>query len=187
VEGLGKRYGTRWVFRGLEFALEPGVVLAVLGRNGSGKTTLLKVLAGLVPASSGRVCREREASSDIGYSAVDLALYPELTAREHLQLASAVRGCAPRLELLETVGLSGSESKPAAQMSTGMRARLKLALAVQHQPRVLLLDEPSACLDAEGRSMVHQVVISHVEHGAVVLATNDPIDKEWATHEMVLG
>lgn len=163
------------------------MVLAVLGRNGSGKTTLLKVLAGLVPASSGQVHRERESNLDIGYSAVDLALYPELTPHEHLQLASALRGCEPRLELLDAVGLKGAESKQSSQMSTGMRARLKLALALQHQPRVLLIDEPSACLDEEGRNMVRQVVARHAEHGSVVIATNDPSDKEWATHEVVLG
>jgi ABC-type multidrug transport system ATPase subunit len=68
-----------------------------------------------------------------------------------------------------------------------MRARLKLALAVQHSPEVLLLDEPSASLDDEGRSLIEGAVAEQLKRGAVVIATNDPGDRRHATHELELG
>ena len=72
------------------------------------------------------------------------------------------------------------------QYSSGMRARLKLALAIQARPPILLLDEPSASLDAPGRALVESIILEQRERGIVLLATNDPAEKEWATHELAL-
>lgn len=179
---LGRRFGDQWVFRGVEVSLSAGDVLCVVGANGSGKSTLLRVLAALLAASEGSVSR----SSSLGYSALDLALWPHLTALEHLQLAADLRGVAVGDELSH-VGLEASANKLIGQFSTGMRARLKLALATQHSPGVLLLDEPSASLDDEGRVLVDRIVAQQRERGAVVIATNDPHDRRHATHELQLG
>jgi len=183
ASGLGRRFGTQWAFRGVEFSLETGDVLCVVGANGSGKSTLLRVLACLLSASEGSVVRP----STLGYSALDLALWPHLTAEEHMRLAADLRGVDARDEDLADVGLSGVEGKPVGQFSTGMRARLKLAMAVQHSPAVLLLDEPTASLDEQGRTLVARLVEEQRATGAVVIATNDPLDRRLATHEIDLG
>lgn len=182
--GLGKRFGEHWVFRDVEFEVAKGDVLCVLGPNGCGKSTLLRVLASLTAPSAGRV----SCGSPLGYAAVDLALWPQLTAVEHLRLAAELRGIAtdPVAELAR-VGLAGAEHKPTGQFSSGMRARLKLALAVQHAPEVLLLDEPSATLDDRGRELVVQTVAEQRARGAVVIATNEQADRRLATHVLELG
>ncbi len=182
--GLGRRFGEQWVFRNLEFELSRGDVLCVVGSNGSGKSTLLRILARLLSPSQGTV----ERPSLIGYSALDLALWPQLSAIEHLELAAELRAVpAASEELLTHLGLGDVGSKPVGQFSTGMRARLKLALATQHAPDVLLLDEPSASLDQDGRDAVVRTVEAVQERGAVVIATNDPADRRFATHELELG
>ena len=189
ASGLGRRFGARWIFRRIEFELEPGNALFVLGPNGSGKSTLLRILAGLLAASEGSVDpKPSESRASVGYAALDLALYPHLNAAEHLDLAARLLGVpAAGPELLEEVGLGDAGGKLAGQFSSGMRARLKLALALQHSPRVLLLDEPSASLDTDGRALVEAAIERQLQHGAVVVATNDPGDRRLATHALTLG
>lgn len=161
----------------------------VKGPNGSGKSTLLKLLAGLIGPSEGRVRRpEGDLRTSLGYSGLDLALYPNLTGREHLEFAASMRGKGlPEDELLSRVGLSEASDRAAGQYSTGMRARLKLALAIQCDPAVLLLDEPTASLDDRGRELVYGLVADYRNRAAVVVATNDPADSALATHELVLN
>ena len=188
VSGLGRRFGARWIFRGIEFELSQGDALCVLGANGSGKSTLLRILAGLLSASEGSVDpKPCDSRAVIGYAALELSLYHHLTAVEHLELAARLRGLtSPRVDLLDTVGLDDVDGKPTGQFSSGMRARLKLALALQHEPPVLLLDEPSASLDESGRELVGRIVQEQRTTGAVVIATNFQGDRRHATHELEL-
>lgn len=189
VNQLGKRYGNRWLFRGITFSLGIGDRLVVLGRNGAGKSTLLKLLAGLVPAQEGTITLPNgDPRSTIGYSALDQALYPHLSFAEHLDLTANLRGCEARIsELIERVGLVSSKDLPCSQLSTGMRARVRLALAIQSRPLVLLLDEPGASLDEAGRALIESVVGEQTERGCLILATNDPQERRLANCELDLG
>lgn len=189
VEGLGVRFGPRWIFRGLEFHLGAGESLAVLGPNGSGKSTLLKALAGLLRPTEGRIEPSGEDSRHrIGLSALDLAVYPHLSPKEHLRFSADLRGCPGRVdELLSQVGLAEAADRPSAKLSTGMRSRLKLAMAIQHRPPILLLDEPGASLDESGRSLLADIVAEQLERGCLVLATNEPAERRFATHELRVG
>ncbi len=181
THNLGKRFGPHWLFRSVEMVVEPGQVLAVLGKNGSGKSTLLKILAGLATPTEGAVIPPESC----GYAALDLNLYPTLTAIEHLELSARLRGCPTRTgELLDMVNLERAGHQMVGQFSTGMRVRLKLALAIQHHPSVLLLDEPTASLDQAGIEIVDEVIRAF--DGAVVMATNDDADRRWATHAIAL-
>lgn len=183
---LGRKFGGAWLFRKLEIDLEQGNCLCIVGNNGSGKSTLVKVLAGLLPASEGSV--ERPQRPKLGYAALDLALYAQLTPLEHIHLVKTLGGSDTHSrESLASVGLAGAENKPVGQFSTGMRARLKLLLAVLHEPDVLLLDEPSAALDESGEALVGRIVAEQKSRGAVVIATNHLPDRRHATHELVLG
>ena len=188
MRNVGKRFGGRWILRGLEFDLAAGQSLVVLGKNGSGKSTLLKLLASLLPPSEGEVRYAFPSlRTDIGYASVDLALYPQLTAREHLSFCGRVRGCSDRAdELLDFVGLAHAKTTAASQLSSGMKARLKLAIALQPKPKLLLLDEPGATLDAEGRELIGRVTESQLQAGCLVIATNEPQERSHATHELQL-
>ncbi|AIE85876.1 ABC transporter ATP-binding protein [Fimbriimonas ginsengisoli] len=189
VDRLGKRYGDRWIFRGLSFQLNLGDRLVIVGRNGAGKSTLLRTLAGLLSPSEGKVdLPEGDPRLTLGLSALEQALYPQLTVEEHLKLAADLRGCPPRSEeLLDQIGLTYARRYPAGQLSTGMKARLKLAIATQAHPKLLLLDEPGAGLDEEGRALVKQIADEQRGRGCLVMATNDPSERRLAELELELA
>lgn len=189
MENLGKKFGSRWVFRNLSFTVRRGESLLVLGANGSGKSTLLRIIASLLGPTEGRIARsDPDVRTRLGYASLDLRLYPHLTSSEHLRLAAQLRGVEDRAdELLDLVGLQGVGGKITAHYSTGMRARLKFALAVQARPALLVLDEPTASLDDSGQELVRALVESQRSFGACVLASNDARDRSLATHEIRLG
>lgn len=189
ASGLGKRYGDRWLFRKLDFTLARGDGLIVRGRNGSGKSTLLKVLADLLTPTEGVVHREvADSRTGLALSALEMALYPALTVGEHLELAGDLRGCpARKRELLDRIGLAHAATLPAAKISTGMKARLKLALAIQADPAILLLDEPGAAMDEQGKELVHRVCAEQRERGVLVIATNDSRETALGNLELELS
>jgi ABC-type multidrug transport system ATPase subunit len=187
-QGLGKRYGGRWLFRRLDIEARPGDCLVVTGVNGSGKSTLLRLLAGVLPPTEGRVDRGADPRRTVGYAALDQAVYPMLTVAEHLEIAARLRGVAPRVEeLLREAGLEDAAHVAGGRLSTGMRARLKFALAVQAEPPALLLDEPGAGLDANGQGILERLIRTRIDRAAIVIATNDPQERRFATHELELG
>lgn len=159
----------------------------MLGANGSGKSTLLKVLAGLIPPTEGSCDRGEDRRLTVGYAALDQPVYPTLTVAEHLELAAELRGCPARVqELLDEVEMRYAADVAGRHLSTGMRARLKFALAVQAEPPAVLLDEPGAGLDERGRGLVSSLIDSRRARTAFILATNDPLERRYATHELAL-
>lgn len=183
AQNLGRRYGSHWVLRHIDLQLEVGHVLVVTGTNGSGKSTLLRLLAGLESPSQGQI----RAPGDVGFAALDLALYPQLTAREHLEWAGTARGFDAKSDsLLGQVGLAAAADQVTGTFSSGMKMRLKLAIAIQHSPPVLLLDEPTAPLDDEGMMLIQNVVEQQKTRGVTVIATNAQTERSWATHELAL-
>lgn len=188
VTNLGKRFGGRWVFRGISFQLTKGDRLAVLGSNGSGKSTLLRCIAGLLKPTEGTaVLPEGDSRIVLSLAALEMALYPSLTCEEHLRLAADLRGCEDRAaELLGRVGLSQAADLRASQLSTGMKSRLRMALAIQPGPVVLLLDEPGAALDEAGKALLDGIVAEQSERGVLVFATNDADERRLASLELAL-
>lgn len=186
LDNISKRFGERPVLRNVCASLTFGETLVVTGHNGSGKSTLLAIIAGLLRPDAGRVSvRQNELQVDraglrraIGYVAPDLTLYPELTALENLEFFARVRAL-PWVEddaraLLRRVGLGGRGRDLVGTFSSGMRVRLKYAVALQSHPSVLLLDEPTAMLDTGGVEVVEEVIAEQRRRGILVLATNDP-------------
>jgi len=189
VRGLGHRYGMRTGLEPIDFEAESPGAVAVTGPNGSGKSTLLRILAGLLRPSrgasrlllDGREVPAAGRRARVGFAAPSLAFYDELTAVENLEFVAAARGLdRPRAraeEALAGVGLAARAADPVAAYSSGMRQRLRLAFARLHRPPVLLLDEPGAHLDDEGRTTLERIVTDHGRDGLVVIATND--EREW--------
>ncbi|MCB0719253.1 MAG: ABC transporter ATP-binding protein [Bacteroidetes bacterium] len=185
ADGVGKRFGRSWIFRNVTISVESGDSLAITGRNGSGKSTLLKMLAGLLRPTSGSVSLalgDRQLDIDqhilnVGYAAPDLSFYKKMSAEENLQLVTRLRGDRPddrRVQsLLEQVGLRGRGSDLVGGFSSGMQQRMRIAAAILHSPRVLILDEPFSNLDSEGALIVRSVIESQIEGGGILLlATN---------------
>ena len=167
------------VFGPLDFQLAAGEALLVLGGNGAGKTTLLRVLAGLLPASSGAVelmgrpvdrHHLARGSAYLGHLHGHKA---ELGALENLAFSQAIQGGTGQgIEAaLAQVGLAGHEDTPARRLSAGQNKRLALArLGLQDAP-LWLLDEPYANLDLEGIALVNRLIQGHVAGGGSVLLT----------------
>jgi heme exporter protein A len=186
LENITKRFGDRTIFRNVCAEVRERETLVVTGYNGSGKSTLLSLIAGLLMPDRGEVrflADGDEVDADdrrrfLGLVAPDLTLYPELTAYENLEFFARVRSLtwdtSAADALLALVGLAGRGDDTAGTYSSGMGVRLKYAVALQPAPPVLLLDEPTAMLDAVGVEMVEQVIAAQQERGLLVLATNDP-------------
>jgi heme exporter protein A len=186
LENVSKSFGARRVLRGVCAEVRTGEALVITGHNGSGKSTLLSVIAGLLRPDAGRVRVTRDGEElfpedrrrYLSLVAPDLTLYPELTALENLEFFARVRSLvwnpAEARQLLSRVGLEGRGNDLSGTFSSGMRIRLKYAVALQSDPAVLLLDEPTAMLDTGGVQIVEQVIAEQRQRGVLVLATNDP-------------
>lgn len=184
--GCAKRFGKALVFRGVDFRLHPGESLAVTGPNGSGKSTLLEICARVQSPSAGEVrfmrgeetIGARDQWNLLGLVSARVNPYGELSGAENIEFAirargldRAVRGRAA--ELLEYLGLSRHRDKAVRHYSSGMRQRLRFLLAVLHDPPVLLLDEPTAHLDVEGRELIYGRLERMREGRILLVATND--------------
>jgi heme exporter protein A len=202
VHQLGKRYGARVVFRGVSFTAHSGVVMAVIGANGSGKSTLLKIIAGLTAPTIGSVAwRAEDETASIatrwmcGLAAPDAPIYRELTVAENLEFfargraAGSGTAAASRSRLsahLEHFGLNNRLRDYAGELSSGLRSRLQLAVATWHAPPLLLLDEPSANLDEDGRAILRRELAAQRRRGLALVATNDSRDLDMCDVRITL-
>lgn len=168
VAGLVAVYGRVSVLRDVELAIAEGESIAVMGPNGAGKSTLLKCLVGAVRPAAGSVCWHGEATTrcehvrrQIGYVGQECGLYAELTALENLLFAGRMNGVTNvhdrAAALLAEGGIESQAHRPAGQLSQGMRQRVAIARALVHEPRLIVLDEPSSNLDAAGRQWLERL------------------------------
>jgi heme exporter protein A len=173
----------RPVFSGLGFALHSGEALAVTGPNGVGKSSLLRIIAGLLPASYGKVTleggdAENSLSEEAHYLGHRDALKPSLSPIETLCFWQAMLGrplVDPHLALMQ-VGLGHAAHLPSGYLSAGQRRRLALARLLVSRRAVWLLDEPTSALDAASEVMFNGLVGAHLASGGMVLvATHTPL------------
>lgn len=188
VTALRKDFNRRPVFSDVSFTLRTGQTLAISGRNGSGKSTLLKIIASLLSQTSGSVdltvggkaVPPRWTFRHTGMVAPYLHLYEEFTALENLALIDKIRGSvhteAEYLSLLAMVSLERRKHDVVRTFSSGMKQRLKYALAWMERPGLLLLDEPRTNLDADGIAMVKSLFDRQRADGIVIVATNEEED-----------
>lgn len=196
-DNLGKAFGRRWLFRKLSLEVPKGEGLVIVGPNGSGKTTLLRLLCGLVLPTEGNIVWHwngyhlppRQARPLIGAVLPECEPYDELTAWENLRLVADLRGASVELlpAWLERVGLTNAKNQLVREFSSGMRLRLKLAMALLHEPPFLLLDEPTAMLDSQGRTLLGELIAEQKRRGIVAIATNDERDRVYGDRQITLG
>jgi ABC-2 type transport system ATP-binding protein len=161
VDGLAKRYGDFEAVRGLSFEVRAGEVVGFLGPNGAGKTTTMRMLTGFVPPTDGTAriaghdvfSEATEARRSVGYLPETPPLYPEMTPAAYVDFVARLKD-VPRSErkravevALERCGLEGVRNREIRQLSKGYRQRVGLAQAIVHEPKVLVLDEPTVGLD----------------------------------------
>ena len=143
-----KAYRRHQVLRGVDLAVRPGQLVAVVGENGAGKSTLLKILAGTLAADGGEV----RLAGRLGYCPQDPVLNDNLTVAQHLRYFAAARrlaGTGRAEDLVRRLGYEQSLRQAAGELSGGTRQKLNLTLALAHDPDVLLLDEPYQGFDWE--------------------------------------
>jgi molybdate transport system ATP-binding protein len=181
----------------MAFSVEEGEVVALLGPNGAGKTTLLRAIAGLVPFESGRVALDGTLLEDtatgayvpterrpIGFVFQDYLLFPHLTVLDNVAFGLRSRGVSrpasseKAAQWLDRVGLASYAGSKPAELSGGQRQRVALARALAPNPRLLLLDEPLAALDASTRAEVRRDLKRHLEsfEGIRLVVTHDPLE-----------
>lgn len=200
LSDISREFNRRSIFRDVSFSLASGDSLVITGRNGSGKSTLVKIVCGLLSPTRGTIsytCDDRLIEQDnvrnhIGLVSPYLQLYDEFTGIENLELLSKIRSDkvleAGRInEVLNIVGLWDRRNDFLRTYSSGMRQRLKYAFALVHKPEILILDEPTANLDADGIEMVLRSVEEQKRVGILIVATNDAEEGKWCKAKIELG
>jgi ABC-2 type transport system ATP-binding protein len=194
VHDLHKRYGALEALRGVSFAVGDGEMFGLLGPNGAGKTTTLSIVSCLLDATSGEVVldgkrlqlSDREVRRLIGIVPQELAIYPELTARENLRFFGelySVKGAELKRRvqrILAAIGLEDRADDRASSYSGGMKRRLNLGAALVHEPRLLLLDEPTTGVDPQSRNHIFEEVRRLNAAGLTVVYTSHYMEEVQA-------
>lgn len=189
---LSKRFDTRKVFSKIDFRLTTGQSLAAVGPNGSGKSTLLKVLLALLRPTRGTVeyvrdgkpMDEAQIRAHTSFVSPYLNLYDHLTAEENLRFFATVAGghiTGKEVNaLLSRVGLEGRGEDYVLGYSSGMKQRLKYAVALIGKPAFLFLDEPTSNLDEAGKKIVVDIIEEHRSKSILIIATNEKEEYRFA-------
>jgi ABC-type multidrug transport system ATPase subunit len=186
---IGKRYGFEWIFKGLNYQFISGEAYAITGPNGSGKSTLLKVISGGLTPSKGDIHYHFEGirnpdKSDLitqtAFAAPYISLIQELTLAEMIDFHFRFRKMlvANAHEMLHLNGLAAHINKPIGQFSSGMIQRLKLSLAIMSDTPVLLLDEPTSNLDAQGCQWYQDMLLKFKNDRILIIGSNQPHEYE---------
>lgn len=197
ARSISKRFGSRQIVRDLSVVVKSGECLGIVGANGSGKSTVLKMLGSLLRPDTGSIVVtinnvvSAAPLASTGLVAPWLSVYEEFTIRELLALVYQLHGNTPSGSeidsTLERLELASRADDFVKELSSGLRQRVLLALATLRKPAILLLDEPSITLDAQGKSLVRSEIERHrLSGGVVILATNDSEELAWSTSSISL-
>jgi len=192
TEGLTKRYGALTAVDDLTLEVYEGEVFGFLGPNGAGKTTSIHMMCGLLAPDAGQVIvkgvpvhsSNSEIRARVGVCPQEIVLWERLTCFEQLQFIGQLYGLAGKVarrraeELLEELDLANKRNKQARTLSGGMQRRLNLAMALVHDPEILVLDEPEAGLDPQSRVKVREYIQSLARQKTVILTTHNMDEAE---------
>jgi ABC-2 type transport system ATP-binding protein len=197
AQNLSKTYGKQSAVEDLNFRLEEGQIVGFLGPNGAGKSTTLKMLLGLIQPSSGSVQIDGKDPQDqaialkkqIGYLAENNPLYPEMYVREFLEFIANIHqleNAQVRIqEVIEWVGLQKEAHKKIQELSKGYQQRVGIALAIIHDPKILILDEPTSGLDPNQRDEIRDLIQS-LRKNRIILFSSHILSEVEAICDRVL-
>lgn len=199
LDNLTKEFGGFTAVDHINLSMTNGVY-GLLGVNGAGKTTLMRMLCTLLKPTSGNIyCNEKdifkmdsEYRNLLGYLPQDFGFYPEFTAKDYLLYISTIKGIRPVVakkrtnELIKKVGLSKVANKKLKNLSGGMKRRAGIAQAMLNDPKILILDEPTAGLDPNERIRFRNLISELSEERMVLLSTHIVSDVEYIANEILL-
>ncbi|MFL1673689.1 ABC transporter ATP-binding protein [Paenibacillus dendritiformis] len=189
VQQVSKRYGKKVILSDLDMTVAEGEIYGLIGPSGAGKTTLVKLIVGMDSASQGEIEVEGVRIPNlgmlqrIGYMAQSDALYPELTGEENLDFFASLFGLSKKKRseriayAADLVQLTPHLSKKVMAYSGGMKRRLSLAIALVHDPQVLVLDEPTVGIDPELRLSIWNELYRLKQEGKSILVTTHVMDE----------
>jgi ABC-2 type transport system ATP-binding protein len=200
IQGIGKQYPAKnWGLRDFTLEIGPGV-LGLLGPNGAGKSTLMRILATITKATTGTVTwngvdtarSPNSLRAVLGYLPQDFGVYPNLNTVEFLEYMAAIKGMNGRAtryrieELLQVVNLIEARKRPLGGFSGGMKQRVGIAQALLNDPKLLIVDEPTAGLDPEERVRFRNLLSDLSGERIVILSTHIVSDVEATASEIAL-
>ncbi|HEX7005686.1 MAG TPA: ABC transporter ATP-binding protein [Alphaproteobacteria bacterium] len=196
VQGLVKRFGDKTVVRDFSIQVRRGQIYGFLGPNGSGKTTTIRMLCGLLTPDAGSgtclghdIIRETAAiKRQVGYMTQRFSLYEDLSIAENLDFVARIYDVPRRREAvaaaLDRLGLAARKGQLAGQLSGGWKQRLALAACILHDPKLLLLDEPTAGVDPKARREFWDQIHDLAASGLTVLVSTHYMDEAERCHEI---
>lgn len=190
ITNLSKRYRFDWVFKNISQTFSPCERWALLGPNGSGKSTLLKVLSGhlspskgsIIFKTGGQILEAENVYRSVAYAAPYIELIEEFTLEEAIAFHQRLKPLLPNMDaqrLQERLALPKAKHKEIRFFSSGMKQRLKLALAICSDTPLLLLDEPATNLDQQGVAWYKALIAEFAADRLTIIASNDPHDAEF--------
>ena len=197
VQNASKRFHQEWIFKNLNVDLSSGDTIAITGGNGSGKSTLLKCLSGAIPLTSGAIqyqsgakqIAEEQWFRSLALATPYLELPEEFTLSEVLSFHFHFKNPLQNLsnaDILEILGLEKHKSKTISQFSSGMKQRVKLALAIFSEVPFLLLDEPTTHLDKQGVTWYLELIQQFTPKRIVVICSNDPREYDFCEKKIAM-
>jgi ABC-type multidrug transport system ATPase subunit len=195
LENIGRRFNRDWIFRGVDHTFETGKIYAILGPNGSGKSTLLQVLNGSLAPSIGKLSyfyQDKPVDIEQAYKHLSLAapyleLIEEFTLSEmvdfHFKFKSYKTGIH-KTNLIELLAMPGSKNKLIKYFSSGMKQRLKLALAFCSDTPMLMLDEPTSNLDVQGVEWYLSLVQRFAQNRLTIICSNQGYEYDFCDEQL---
>jgi ABC-2 type transport system ATP-binding protein len=199
IENLGKRYGSVWALRQLSLRCEPGM-LGLVGPNGAGKTTLMRMLATLLEPTEGTIywngqdirAHGQALRQVLGYLPQEFGLYREFSGRQFLRYLAAMKGLSTSIankrvdEVIEIVNLEQVADRKLPTYSGGMKQRVGIAQALLNDPKLLIVDEPTAGLDPAERVRFRTLLASLTSNRIIILSTHIISDVEAVAGRLVI-
>ena len=198
LEKINHRFGDKQVLYDINLSVPHGLIYGLLGPSGCGKTTTVKIIAGILEASSGSVnvlgdtMPKLSLMNRLGYMAQSDALYPLLTAEENLAFFSGLYGMNKKKtkeriqDVMALVNLIADRAKAVAAYSGGMKRRLSLAMALLHEPEVLILDEPTVGIDPLLRKNIWDALNTMTKQGMTIIVTTHVMDEAEKCHQLAM-
>lgn len=197
LEGLGKKFYHRWVFRAVSLQVQAPARVAIIGGNGTGKSTLMRIIAGqLSPSegarylySHGKLVPQAHYYRHLSWMAPYLDIYPDLTLAEHLRMHFRFRACLLQhpQEVVKALELDAHRDKKLRYFSSGMLQRAKVGMALFTRSDLLLLDEPTSNMDTYHASLIQELLNAHTQDRLLVLASNLPREYKGFEQFVQLG